>query len=63
MLYVSTRLKRKSKFKYWQIGPESPVVVEYKVEEKQLHFTVSDCGTGFDVGKTHYNELGQDLYA
>ena len=50
-------------FKYCQIGPESPVVVEYKVEEKQLHFTVSDCGTGFDVGKTHYNELGQDLYA
>ncbi|MEX1308363.1 MAG: ATP-binding protein [Eubacteriales bacterium] len=50
-------------FKYCNITPDSPVLVEYKVEEKQLHFTVSDCGTGFDVHKTHYEELGQDLFA
>ena len=50
-------------FKYCHISPDSPVLVEYELDEKQLHFTVSDCGTGFDVKKTHYTELGNDLYA
>lgn len=50
-------------FKYCRISLESPVVVEYKVEEKQLHFTVSDCGMGFDVRKIHYEELNKNLYA
>ena len=44
-------------FKYCRISPDSPVIVEYMVEEKQLHFTVSDCGSGFNVQAIHYNEL------
>jgi anti-sigma regulatory factor (Ser/Thr protein kinase) len=54
-------------FKYCKISAKSPVIVEYMVEKKQLHFTVCDCGTGFNVREIDYKNLDiasdQQLFA